>query len=78
MDDKRGRQPEIPFGYEKLLTEEQIHAIEHSEKFGWSLHFIRRPLFQEPTVVLHEPHEKKWWQVLSDGKLVPFTEIRDA
>ncbi|EED34192.1 conserved hypothetical protein [Luminiphilus syltensis NOR5-1B] len=76
--DKRGRQPEVPFGYESLLTDAQRHAIDSSRNFGWSLHFIRRPLFQDPTVVMCDANHGKCWQVLEDGKLIPFNDLRGS
>ena len=74
--DKRGRQPEVPFGYEALLTAEQRHRIDTCRGFGWELYFIRRPLFMSPTVVMIDADNSKSWQVLDDGELLVFTETR--
>lgn len=76
MEDKRGRQPEVPFGYESMLTEAQRHRIDASRNFGWTLEFIRRPLFSQPTVVLTDADNNKRWQVTDDGELVPFNDVR--
>lgn len=76
MRDKRGKQPEIPFGYEALLTDAQRHAVDSTRNFGWTLTFIRRPLFLEPTVVMCDADKGECWQVLDDGKLVPFNNLR--
>ena len=76
--DKRGRQAEIPFGYEALLTEEQRHRIDVCRSFGWELHFIRRPLFMSPTVVMVDSDNSRTWQINDDGELELFTETRGS
>jgi hypothetical protein len=50
--EKRNRQRPIPDNFTDYLTPEQQSALQRAGKFGWRLRFIRRPLFQEPTVVL--------------------------
>ena len=50
--ENRNRQPPIPENYIDYLSAEQQAALLQAGKFGWRLKFIRRPLFQEPTVVL--------------------------
>ncbi len=75
--DKRGQQPEVPFGYEALLTEEQRHRIDVCRNFGWELHFIRRPLFMTPTVVMVDADSGRTWQIQDDGELQHFTNLRN-
>ncbi|MEE4202810.1 MAG: hypothetical protein V2I45_04220 [Halieaceae bacterium] len=74
--DKRGKQPEVPFGYEALLTDAQRNTLDRYRNKGWSLHFMRRPIFLKPTVVLTEPDTGKSWIILDDGSIEPFTETR--
>jgi hypothetical protein len=50
--ENRNRQRPIPENFTDYLTAEQQAALNQARKFGWQLQFIRRPLFQEPTVVL--------------------------
>ena len=76
--DKRGRQAEIPFGYEALLTEEQRRRIDVCRSFGWELYFIRRPLFMSPTVVMVDSDNSRTWQINDDGELELFTETRGS
>lgn len=76
--DKRGRKPEVPFGYEALLTDAQRHVLDAHRSKGWSLHFVRRPLFLQPTVVVVEPSSGKAWQIQDDGSLTPFNELRQG
>jgi hypothetical protein len=74
--EKRGKQPEVPFGYEALLTDAQRTALDEHRAKGWSLHFVRRPLFLDPTVVVVEPGSGKAWRISDEGELSPFTELR--
>lgn len=74
--EKRGIQPEVPFGYEALLTDPQRMRIDACRRFGWELHFIRRPLFLEPTIVMIDAKNTKTWQVTDEGELVPFDNLR--
>lgn len=76
--DKRGKQPEVPFGYEAFLTDAQRRVLDEHREKGWSLHFIRRPLFLQPTVVLFEPNDGDAWQILDDGELKPFKDLRQG
>jgi len=76
--EKRGTQPAVPDGFETLLTEDQLHRIEACQRFGWELHFIRRPLFLSPTVVLIDADNDKPWEVLDDGAPVPFANPRNT
>ena len=76
--EKRGSQPEVPFGYEALLTDGQRHRIDTCRGFGWELHFIRRPLFLSPTVVMVDADNHKTWQVTDEGELIPFSDLRNA
>ena len=76
MSDKRGKQPEIPFGYESLLTDAQRRAIDSTRALGWTLTFIRRPFFLAPTVVMYDDGTGECWQVRDDGQLVLFNDLR--
>jgi hypothetical protein len=48
---RKGIKP-VPDNLEELLNEAQISTLRDLAPFGWKLHFIRRPLFQEVTPVL--------------------------
>ena len=45
----------IPDDIKSQLTGLQQGAVARLEGFGWSIKFVRRPLFQEMTVVLVDP-----------------------
>ena len=53
MDQERrkGIKP-VPENLEELLNEAQLRTLRSIGRFGWQLHFIRRPLFQEVVPVL--------------------------
>jgi len=73
--EQRGVLPEIPFGYEALLTGQQRQQIDLCRGLGWVLHFIRRPKFHSPTVVMQDLALRSW-QVLDNGYLQAFTNLR--
>ena len=75
---QRGIKPEVPFGYEALLTEDQRHRVDRCREFGWELHFIRRPTFGEPTVVMLDADERNSWRICDDGALEAFKDSRAA
>ena len=53
MDNERrkGMEP-VPENFESLLSEAQLNTLRSIGRFGWQLHFIRRPLFQDTVTVL--------------------------
>ncbi len=51
------------------LTPEQDRAIATLEQLGWSLRFVRRPLFRDPVPVLFERNGERWIAVEGDGRL---------
>lgn len=61
------------------LTQEQARAIATLETFGWTLRFVRRPLFRDPVPVLFDKAGSRWLVVDGDGTLDenPGFEIRD-
>ena len=48
---RKGIEP-IPDNFENLLSEAQLRTLRSIGRFGWQLHFIRRPLFQDVVPVL--------------------------
>lgn len=67
--DKRGSQDPVPSNLEKFLTDAQLESLYHFEDFGWRLVFVRRPLFDQPTVVLLSPEGKQHATIEDDGSL---------
>lgn len=60
----RDKQPGVPEDWPNYLNEDQKSALRMYENFGYNLYFIRRPLFQIPTVVLY--HEQEGFCLLND------------
>ncbi|PBJ81546.1 hypothetical protein CMZ84_15250 [Lysobacteraceae bacterium NML93-0399] len=61
------------------LTAAQANAIATLELFGWTLRFVRRPLFRDPVPVLFDKDGTRWIVVDGDGALDenPDFEIRE-
>lgn len=54
-DDKRDNDTPVPENVKDYLTDAQSAELNHIESFGWTLKYIRRPLFQERVVVVMIP-----------------------
>ena len=52
IDNKRDRDAPVPEDVNNYLTNAQSVELTHIERFGWTLKYIRRPLFQERVVVV--------------------------
>ncbi len=78
-NDKRTGQLAVPDNLEDWLTPEQMQMLHQIESFGWKIKFIRRPVFQDPIVVLVGDDEKKIGILEKDGKINmdPDITIRD-
>lgn len=67
-DKRRGEDP-VPHNAEKMLNELQRLSLKQLEGFGWRLHFIRRPLFQELVVVVIDSAGEKMGILEEDGSI---------
>ena len=45
--EKRNDTKPVPENLEEVLNEAQVRTLRSIRYFGWELHFVRRPLFQE-------------------------------
>ena len=68
-NDKRTGQLAIPDNLEDWLSEEQMQMLHQIESFGWHIKFIRRPVFQDPIIVLVSDDGKKIGILEKDGKI---------
>lgn len=61
------------------LTSAQANAVATLELFGWTLRFVRRPLFRDPVPVVFDKDGTRWIVVDADGNLDenPELDIRD-
>jgi hypothetical protein len=67
--DKRKGGDAIPQNAMDMLNELQVLALRQMEGFGWRLHFIRRPLFQERIVVVIDSVGEKMGILEEDGSI---------
>jgi hypothetical protein len=51
------------------LTPEQLDALHTLEQFGWTLEFVRRPLFQIPVPVVFDRRRERFVVLEPDGSL---------
>ena len=74
---ERNKQEPVPDNYMSLLTDQQKISLASLQQFGWSIAFIRRPLFQDITVVLH--HDSEGYRLLESNGYFdkPFFNLRD-
>lgn len=77
-DDKRKGEKPTPDDVKEYLNDAQQAELQTIEGFGWSLKFIRRPLFQETVVVVTNPDGSSIGILEEDGRLNldPNIEIR--
>ncbi|MGO1070501.1 hypothetical protein [Lysobacter sp. CA199] len=68
-----------PVGLRAGLTAKQLEALATLEHFGWTLEFVRRPLFQDPIPVVFRADGSKFVVLEADGSLNehPDFKIRD-
>lgn len=67
--DQRKGDDLIPENVDKFLNPAQRAALHQLESFGWQLQLIRRPLFQDPVVVVVNPEGRKLGVLESDGRI---------
>ena len=65
---RKGMKP-VPENFEELLNEAQLRTLRSIGRFGWQLHFIRRPLFQELVPVLINSESDKCAVLEANGSI---------
>jgi hypothetical protein len=77
--ENREKQPPIPDKLDQFLNTEQMMVLKQVESYGWHLEFVRRPLFQDPTIVVMGPGGKPVGTLEKDGSINqnPDIVIRD-
>jgi hypothetical protein len=68
-NDKRSSDMSVPDNINDYLTDAQFAELHHIESFGWTLKYIRRPLFQERVVVVMNPDGSSIGILEEDGRL---------
>jgi hypothetical protein len=67
--EKRSGQMPVPDNLEAILNEQQMRSLNQIENFGWHLHFVRRPLFQDPVVVIVSAEGDRFGTLETDGRI---------
>jgi hypothetical protein len=65
---RKGEKP-VPDNLGETLNQAQLLALRQVENFGWSLRFVRRPLFQEPVPVVVSTDGETIGILEEDGRL---------
>ena len=74
-NERRIGQVAIPPDFKSRLNELQHQTLARVEGFGWSVGFVRRPLFQDQVVVLFDSSGKQYAILDEDGTLDRNSEI---
>jgi len=69
IEEKRKGDTPIPINVKNYLNEAQLAELRSIEKFGWSLKYIRRPLFQDLVIVVSNPDGRSIGTLEDDGGL---------
>lgn len=77
--ERRRQSPLDPASLRAGLTAAQVKALETLEQFGWTLRFVRRPMFMDPVPVAFDRGGRRWVVIEADGSLNenPGFKIRD-
>lgn len=69
-EDRREAQEAVPEDLARFLNEEQLAAVENIERFGCTLKFVRRPVFQTTVPVLEGPDGETMGIVEENGHIL--------
>jgi hypothetical protein len=76
LEDRRSPSPLDRKQMEAKLSMEQIAALRQLECFGWTLRFVRQPLFLDPVPVVIQGKGKVIGILEEDGRLKVDADIR--
>lgn len=65
--ERRKGLPPVPDDIRAILTREQKSALKELEPFGWVVDYVRRPLFQQPRVIVRNPATGRQSIIEADG-----------
>ncbi|MGB5338286.1 MAG: hypothetical protein WBO06_04235 [Gammaproteobacteria bacterium] len=68
-NDKRNNKTAIPDNLKELLNSAQQYALRQIENFGWSLQFVRQPVFQDPVAVVVNSKGDQIGILEADGRI---------
>ena len=73
---RRKNQFPVPKNLTDYLTREQLKALPELRKKGVTLFAVRRPLFQEPAVIVELLAKNRYGVLLKDGGVDYFPDIK--
>ena len=73
--DKRKGEAPVPDHVKNYLNNDQLLSLRKLEGYGWTLYFIRRPMFQDVVPVVKSPDGKETAILMDDGELDTTTDI---
>ncbi len=78
--ERRRGDPPIPSELGRFLTAQQLGKLPELEKMGIRLVAVRRPLFQEPVVIVKCVNQDRHGVLLKDGTVdyLPDIELREG
>ena len=68
-NDKRKDSKPIPEELESLLNAAQLKALMGIKPFGWTLEFVRQPMFQDPVPVVVNTDSDTYGVLEKDGRV---------
>jgi hypothetical protein len=75
-DEKRKGDNPIPDNLEELLNKAQRQALPGIVLSGWELRFLRRPLFQEPVLLLSNPNNNRTGILDTNGRIKIHADVK--
>lgn len=69
-EERRDNQEAVPEDLTQFLNEEQLAAVESIERFGCTLKFVRRPVFQTTVPVLEGPDGETMGIIEENGNIL--------
>jgi len=75
-NERRTGQVAIPDDIKDRLNDVQHQTLARLEGFGWSVGFVRRPLFQDQVVVLFDPTGQQYAILNEDGSIEQTTDVQ--
>lgn len=74
--ERRGRMSPVPENICALLNQKQKDALREVENQGWTLAFVRRPILEDPTVVVSDADGSRFAVVDRSGTVDMDAPIR--
>ena len=65
--ERRKGLPPVPSDLRMILSVAQKNALDELETFGWLIDYVRRPLFQEPRIIVRNPQSGARAIIDADG-----------